>query len=176
MFFPSVTAVIRNCWLLVRESVRCVTYVYCTVHHCKCWRIKDQLDVTSYFISLHMYSTRFGHLYIHHQELTTVLLNYHIVRFVLGSLCVGDLVQLGLSGVRVAGWSFLQPATHFRKTQVFWWHSTDLMHRDSICLHSFDILDLLTVQDLCLSHVTESACETCLDYALNSSDREVAYT
>jgi len=32
-----------------------------------------------------------------------VLLNYHICRFVLGSLCVGDLVRLGLSGVRVAG-------------------------------------------------------------------------
>jgi hypothetical protein len=31
-----------------------------------------------------------------------VLLNYHIGRSVLGSLCVGDLVRLGLSGVRVA--------------------------------------------------------------------------
>jgi len=31
-----------------------------------------------------------------------VLLNYRIGRFVLGSLCVGDLVRLGLSGVRVA--------------------------------------------------------------------------
>jgi len=28
-----------------------------------------------------------------------VLLNYHICRFVLGSLCVGDLVQLGLSSL-----------------------------------------------------------------------------
>ena len=43
---------------------------------------------------------------IHRQELATVLLNYNIGRFVLGSLCVGDLVRLGLSGVRVAGWSF----------------------------------------------------------------------
>ena len=34
-----------------------------------------------------------------------MLLNYHIGRFVLGSLCVGDLVRLGLSGVRVAGCS-----------------------------------------------------------------------
>ena len=32
-----------------------------------------------------------------------MLLNYHIGRFVLGSLCVGDLVQLGLSSVHVAG-------------------------------------------------------------------------
>jgi len=34
-----------------------------------------------------------------------VLLNYHIGCFVLVSFCVGDLVRLGLSGVRVAGWS-----------------------------------------------------------------------
>jgi len=32
-----------------------------------------------------------------------VLLNYPIGRFVLGSLCVGDLVRLGLSSIRVAG-------------------------------------------------------------------------
>jgi hypothetical protein len=49
-----------------------------------------------------MYSTCFGHKYIHHQELATVLLNNHIGRFVLSSLCVGDLVQLGLSSARVA--------------------------------------------------------------------------
>jgi len=34
-----------------------------------------------------------------------VLLNYHIGRIVLGSMCVGDSVRLGLSGVRVADWS-----------------------------------------------------------------------
>ena len=33
-----------------------------------------------------------------------MLLNYHIGRFVLGSVCVGDLVRLGLSSVRVAGY------------------------------------------------------------------------
>jgi len=32
-----------------------------------------------------------------------VLLNCHIGRFVFGSLCVGDLVWLGRSGIRVAG-------------------------------------------------------------------------
>ena len=32
--------------------------------------------------------------YIHHQELATVLLNYHIGRLVLSSLCVRDLVRL----------------------------------------------------------------------------------
>ena len=34
-----------------------------------------------------------------------MLLNYHIRRFVLSSLCVGDLVRLGLSSARVAGFS-----------------------------------------------------------------------
>jgi hypothetical protein len=32
-----------------------------------------------------------------------MLLNYHIGRYVLGSLYVGDLVWLGWSGIRVAG-------------------------------------------------------------------------
>ena len=32
-----------------------------------------------------------------------MLLNYHIGRFVLFSLCVGELVRLGLGSVRVAG-------------------------------------------------------------------------
>ena len=46
-----------------------------------------------------------------------MLLNYHIGRFVLSLLCVGDLVRLGLSGARVAGFSLQhghhsnQPAT-----------------------------------------------------------------
>jgi hypothetical protein len=50
-----------------------------------------------------------------------VLSNYHIGRFVLSSLCVGDLVRLGLSSARVAGCAsacnagttqvVLQPAT-----------------------------------------------------------------
>ena len=34
-----------------------------------------------------------------------MLLNYHIGHFVLGSLCVGDLVRMALSSVRVAGFS-----------------------------------------------------------------------
>ena len=32
-----------------------------------------------------------------------MLLNYHTGRFVLVALCVGDLVRLGLSSIRVAG-------------------------------------------------------------------------
>ena len=35
--------------------------VYWTVHHCNSWQMKDQLDVTCYFISLIMRSTCFGH-------------------------------------------------------------------------------------------------------------------
>jgi len=41
--------------------------------------------------------TYFGHQHIHHQELVTILLNYHIGRIVLGSMCVGVLVWLGWS-------------------------------------------------------------------------------
>jgi len=41
-------------------------------------KIKDQLAVTCYFISLLMRSTCFRHQYVHHQELMTILLNYHI--------------------------------------------------------------------------------------------------
>ena len=59
------------------------------------WRIKDHLDVTCYFISLLMCSTCFRHQYNHHQELVTILLNYHIGRIVLGSMCVGVSVWLG---------------------------------------------------------------------------------
>ena len=49
--------------------------------------------------------------YIHHQELATVLLNYHVVRLVLSSLCVGDLVRLVLGGGRFAGFSLPFPNT-----------------------------------------------------------------
>jgi len=41
----------------------------------------------------------------------TILLNYHIDRIVLGSMCVGVSVWLGSSGVRVAGFS-LQHGHH----------------------------------------------------------------
>ena len=37
-----------------------------------------------------------------------MLLNYHIGRLVLNSLCVGDLVQLVLSGARFAGFSLIE--------------------------------------------------------------------
>jgi len=40
---------------------------------------------------------------IHHQQLATILLNYHIGHIVLGSMCVGVSVWLGWSGICVAG-------------------------------------------------------------------------
>ena len=65
--------------------------------------MKDQLDVTCYFISLIMRSTCFGHQYTHLQEPATVLMNYNIGRLVLSSLCVGVFAGLIFGGVRFAG-------------------------------------------------------------------------
>ena len=48
--------------------------IYWTVHHCDNWRIKNQLEVTCYFIVLLIGSTCFGHYYAHHQELATMML------------------------------------------------------------------------------------------------------
>ena len=48
-----------------------------------------------------MCSTCFGHEYIHHQELATMLLNYHIGPIVLASMCVGVSLCLGWNGIRV---------------------------------------------------------------------------
>jgi len=80
------------------SQIHNIFYVYWTTHHCDSWRIKDQFDVTCYFISLLMRSTCFGH---YHQEFATILLNYHIGRIVLGSMCVGVSVWLGWSGIRL---------------------------------------------------------------------------
>ena len=82
----------------------CMIYRYTN----QCWRIKDQLDVTCYFISLLMCSTCFGHEYIHHQELATILLNYHI----------------GWSDIRVAGWS-LQHGYHSNPTTPKFQHTSN---------------------------------------------------
>jgi len=69
-----------SCFEFLQKSCRSAkhgweTNVYWTVHHCNSWRMKDQLDVTCYFISLIMRSTCFGHQYIHLQELATVLMS-----------------------------------------------------------------------------------------------------
>jgi hypothetical protein len=58
--------------------------------------MKDELDVTCCFISLLCAQ------HVHHQELATVLMNYHIGSLVLSSLCVGALVWLVLGGIRFA--------------------------------------------------------------------------
>ena len=44
------------------------------------------------------------------------MLNYHIGRIVLGSMCVGVSVWLGWSGIRVAGRSSLQHGFHSNPT------------------------------------------------------------
>ena len=59
-----VTAVRARRWqnlALFPAEARFLSNVYWTVHHCNSWRMKDQLDVTCYFISLIMCSTCFGH-------------------------------------------------------------------------------------------------------------------
>jgi hypothetical protein len=91
--------------------------------------MKDQPDVTCYFISLTMRSTCFGHSYIHHQEFATVLLNYHIGRLVLSLLCVGDLVLLVLSGARFAGC-----ASAFKTSTFFFNHLTHSRFHPSLSL------------------------------------------
>ena len=48
--------------------------VYWTVYHCGNWRMKNQLEVTWYFIIRLIGSTCFGHYYAHHQEFATMML------------------------------------------------------------------------------------------------------
>ena len=76
--------------------------------------MKDQLDVTCYFISLLMCSKCFGHQYIHHRELATVLMNYHIGRLVLSSLCVG---AFGAAGFRWCSFVLLMMDTLMSETR-----------------------------------------------------------
>ena len=45
----------------VKHNKTLLSNVYWTVHRCNSWRMKDQLDVTCFFISLLMCSTCFGH-------------------------------------------------------------------------------------------------------------------
>jgi len=58
-----------------------------------------------------------------------VLLNYHIGRIVLGLMCVGDLVWLVLSGVRVAGFS-LQHGHHSNPAAPNLQHTTNRKQND----------------------------------------------
>jgi len=52
-----------------------------------------------------------------YQELATILLNYHIGRIVLGSMCVGVSVWLSWSDIHVAGFS-LQHGYHSNPTTL----------------------------------------------------------
>ena len=58
-----------------------------------------------------------------------MLLNYHIDRFVLSLLCVRDLVQLGLSSVRVARFS-LQHGHYSNRAAPNLQHTTNREQND----------------------------------------------
>ena len=55
------------------------------------WEEESQLDATQCFIELVTCSTCFGHVYAHHQELTTILLVWHVA-------CNSWLLVVGRSG------------------------------------------------------------------------------
>jgi len=61
---------------------------------------------------------------IHHQELETILLNYHIGRIILGAMCVGVSVWLGWSGICVAGF-ILQLRYHSNPTTPKFQHTSN---------------------------------------------------
>ena len=65
-------------------------------------------------------------LQVYHQELTIIPLNYHNGRTVLGSMCVGVSVWLGLSGIHVAGIS-LQHGYHSNPTTPKQEHTTNVV-------------------------------------------------
>ena len=112
--------------LLVFYCHRVSTQLQFTNISINSWRMKDQLHITCYFISLIMCSTCFGHYYIHHQELATVLMNYHIGRLVLSSLCVVAFVAAGfrwcslcrLKPALFGTWQYLGSADFFGVRQV----------------------------------------------------------
>ena len=63
------------------------------------WEEENQLDATQCFTELVIYSTCFGHVYAHHQELATILLVWHVV-------CNSWLLVVGRSG---AGQQAMRP-------------------------------------------------------------------
>jgi len=81
-------------------------YILCLLDRASLWWLKNKRPTRChllFIILLLIDSACFGHYYAQHQELATMLLNYHIDRFVLGLLCVGGWVRLGWSNVRAAG-------------------------------------------------------------------------
>ena len=92
----------------------CIKIQYILLHHPKeqahsvSWRIKDQLDVNCYFISLLMCLTCFVHKYIHHHELATyyVKLSHWSYCF-----CFDVCWSFGVVGLKWYPCCRLQPAT-----------------------------------------------------------------
>jgi len=69
-----------------------------------------------------------------------VVFFYHIGRFVLGSLCVGDLVRLGLSSVGIAGYSTASACnTVTTQTQP---QQISLQSRQALCYLNCDVTKL----------------------------------
>jgi len=73
-YYFATTVVTRTRVSVTFIRVWSVFDVYWTVHHCDNWRIKDQLDVTCYFIVLLIGSTCFGYNYAYHLELANMML------------------------------------------------------------------------------------------------------
>ena len=66
-----------------------------------------------------------------------MLLNYHIGHFVLGSLCVGDLVRLGLNSVQPHLISNTQQTENKTTDVVIQQHSRKLMMMDIFMSETF---------------------------------------
>ena len=60
-FFCNLKSADVSMFIMPSAEQVCAPNVYWTVHHCNSWRMKNQLDVTCYFISVIMCSTCFGH-------------------------------------------------------------------------------------------------------------------
>jgi len=83
-----------------------------------------------------------------------VLLNYHICRFVLGSLCAGDLVRLGLSSVRAVGWSTSTATTQTQPHQISSTQRTENKTTDVVIQqHSRNLLMMvILMSETCWAH------------------------
>ena len=78
-----------------------------------------------------------------------MLLNYHIGRLVLSSLCVGDLVRLVLGGVRFAGFSLQNQPHQISNTQRTENKTTDVV----IQQHSRKFLKIdMLISETCWAH------------------------
>ena len=110
VYMEYITDKVARTQLLLTES-----NVYWTVHHCNSWRMKDQLDVTCYFISFHL--LRAQHVSdINISIFRSLRLCWWITTSVVlfSVRCVLELlVRLVLSGVRFAGWSLVFGGVRF---------------------------------------------------------------